>query len=152
MTKLQSKLVMHKLKGEHDWVLLESEVQSFKQKQQCKVCKITRETEDFNSLIFGGGGGGGAGGQLIVTASGSAGGYGHVGIPISGAAGSSSIQVLTSQHVPPGQAIMLHQTKGKNAGNWELNEIASNNGQCMDLAYPLTHKYGSGAVLIPAAK
>ena len=44
--------------------------------------------------------------------------------------------------------IMIHQSNGAGAGNWELNQIVSDNGTTLTLQYPLSYTYGTSAQAI----
>ncbi|MHA1842400.1 MAG: hypothetical protein ACTSYW_10540 [Candidatus Heimdallarchaeota archaeon] len=40
-----------------------------------------------------------------------------------------------------GDIILIHQTRGTGAGNWELNQVVSDDGASLTLLYPLVHTY-----------
>lgn len=52
----------------------------------------------------------------------------------------------TNPSFAPGQCILIHQTRGSGAGNWELNKILSYSAGTIVLKYPLQNTYSdSGA-------
>jgi hypothetical protein len=77
-------------------------------------------------------------------------GTGH-GIIVSGASGTSSVTVIDAHavwRVKPGDAVLLHQTRGSNAGCWEINWAvdAFQIGQgAYRLRNPLQCSYGTDA-------
>lgn len=50
-----------------------------------------------------------------------------------------------------GDVILIHQTQGTGAGQWEINYVLADAGSTLTLAYPLAYTYGTGAqaVLVP---
>lgn len=42
-----------------------------------------------------------------------------------------------------GDIVLIHQTRGSNAGNWELNKIIGRSGSTLTLKYPLQNTYTS---------
>lgn len=50
-----------------------------------------------------------------------------------------------------GDVILIHQSQGTGAGQWELNYVLADAGATLSLAYPLAYTYGTGAqaVLVP---
>lgn len=66
----------------------------------------------------------------------------------SGPAG-SFILTATNTSFAIGQKILIHQTQGTGAGNWEINEIADYVAGSITLVNPLTHTYsGKAQVLV----
>lgn len=66
------------------------------------------------------------------------------------ATGTSGATSLTATNVSfaPGQLILIHQTRGTGAGNWELNKIASYSTGTITTSYTLTNTYASGAQVL----
>jgi len=54
----------------------------------------------------------------------------------------------TNASFAAGQLILIHQTQGTGAGQWELNKIASYTAGTITLSYPLIYGYVSGAQVI----
>lgn len=50
-----------------------------------------------------------------------------------------------------GDVILIHQSQGTGAGQWEINYVLADAGATLTLAYPLAYTYGTGAqaVLVP---
>lgn len=51
----------------------------------------------------------------------------------------------TNASFSTGQLLLIHQTQGTGAGNWELNKISSYVSGTITLTYPLMNTYGTGA-------
>ncbi|MEM3335472.1 MAG: hypothetical protein QXY47_05520, partial [Thermoplasmata archaeon] len=58
----------------------------------------------------------------------------------SGTIGTTSL-TATNSLFAPGQIILIHQTRGTGAGNWELNRIASYTAGTITLLHPLQNTY-----------
>lgn len=54
----------------------------------------------------------------------------------------------TNASFSAGQIILIHQTRGTGAGQWELNRIASYTAGTITTKYPLTYGYVSGAQVL----
>lgn len=59
--------------------------------------------------------------------------------------------LTTALSASNGDVILIHQSQGTGAGQWELNYVLSDAGATLTLAYPLAYTYGTGAqvVLVP---
>lgn len=59
--------------------------------------------------------------------------------------------LTTTLSASEGDVILIHQTQGTGAGQWELNYVITDAGSTLTLAYPLAYTYGTGAqcVLVP---
>lgn len=68
----------------------------------------------------------------------------------SAATGTADTTSLTATNASfaSGQTILIHQTTGTGAGNWELNAIASYTSGTITTKYPLINTYGSGAQVV----
>lgn len=66
-----------------------------------------------------------------------------------GTAGQTSL--TTALSASAGDQILIHQTQGTGAGNWEICEVVSDAGATLNLKTALVNSYGTGAqaVLIP---
>jgi len=65
---------------------------------------------------------------------------------ITGTSGSTSATFGTGTGFANGNLVLIHQTQGTGATNWELNKILSGGGTTsVTLAYPLINTYTSGA-------
>lgn len=60
----------------------------------------------------------------------------------SGTQGATTLTV-TNTSFASGQVILIHQSRGAEAGNWELNKIASYTGGVITLKHPLCHTYSN---------
>ena len=75
--------------------------------------------------------------------------------PVNGASGSSTLTLTTAASFAAGQTIIVHQSVGNGAGNWERNTIKAVNGVTVTLATSLAHAYSSAgtdraqAVVVP---
>ena len=49
-----------------------------------------------------------------------------------------------------GDIVLIHQTQGTGAGNWQLNKIVSRIGSTLNLKYALTHNYYTGCQIVSA--
>src|ERR1035437_7819377 len=65
----------------------------------------------------------------------------------SGTSGTTSL-TATNAGFAIGQLILIHQTQGTGAGNWELNNIASYTAGTITLSYALINTYGTGAQVL----
>lgn len=54
----------------------------------------------------------------------------------------------TNASFATGQVILIHQTRGTGAGNWELNTIASYSAGTITTKYPLMNTYATGAQVL----
>lgn len=59
--------------------------------------------------------------------------------------------LTTALAASAGDCILIHQSQGTGAGQWELNYVLADAGATLTLAYPLAYTYGTGAqaVLVP---
>lgn len=64
-----------------------------------------------------------------------------------GTIGTTSLSA-TNASFSPGQLIMIHQTRGTGAGQWELNRIASYSAGTITTSYELIYGYVSGAQVL----
>ena len=66
-----------------------------------------------------------------------------------GAAAATSL--TTALSASAGDVILIHQSQGTGAGQWEINYVLADAGATLTLAYPLAYTYGTGAqaVLVP---
>lgn len=64
-----------------------------------------------------------------------------------GTSGASTLSA-TNSNFAAGQLILIHQTRGTNAGVWELNKISSYVAGTITLSYTLINTYSSGAQVI----
>jgi hypothetical protein len=66
-----------------------------------------------------------------------------------GTSGQSSLTTALSAGL--GDMILIHQTYGTGAGQWELNHVLADAGATLTLGLPLAYTYGTGAqaVLVP---
>lgn len=64
-----------------------------------------------------------------------------------GTGGATSLSA-TNGSFATGQLILIHQTQGTGAGNWELNKIASYSAGTITTSYSLINTYGTGAQVI----
>ena len=67
--------------------------------------------------------------------------YNHT---LRGAAGDSQVTVGSSEGLNPGIQIMLHQLRGPNAGQWELNTVVNVAANTITLGKPLENTYETG--------
>ena len=65
----------------------------------------------------------------------------------SGTSGTTSL-TATNAGFSTGQLILIHQTQGTGAGNWQLNKIANYSAGTITTAYALTNTYGTGAQVL----
>ena len=65
----------------------------------------------------------------------------------SGTSGATSL-TATNAGFAAGQLILIHQTQGTGAGNWELNAIANYSAGTITTSYPLMNTYGTGAQVL----
>lgn len=66
--------------------------------------------------------------------------------------GTATQSVLTTAlSASDGDVIMIHQSQGTGAGQWEINVVSSDAGATLNLYYPLAYTYATGAqaVLVP---
>jgi hypothetical protein len=64
----------------------------------------------------------------------------------SGSTGSTVLAVSSTHGFSTGQVVLIHQSRGTGAGNWELNVVNSVAGGSLTLKYPLANTYtDSGA-------
>ena len=68
-----------------------------------------------------------------------------------GTIGATSL-AATNASFAAGQLILIHQTRGTGAGQWELNKIASYTAGTITLAHPLIFGYATGAQVIVMAQ
>jgi len=66
-----------------------------------------------------------------------------------GSSGATSL--TTSLSASAGDIILIHQSRGTGAGQWEINYVKADAGSTLTLAYPLSYTYvtGAQAVLVP---
>lgn len=65
---------------------------------------------------------------------------------LTGTASSTSATVGSSTGFANGALVVIHQTQGTGAGQWELNKLASGGGTTSwTMTYPLINTYGTGA-------
>jgi hypothetical protein len=87
-------------------------------------------------------------------------GNGHDGSPaVSGTINSyatctgtvTQTSLTTTLSASAGDVILIHQSQGTGAGQWEINYVLADAGATLTLAYPLAYTYGTGAqvVLVP---
>ena len=59
--------------------------------------------------------------------------------------------LTTTLSASAGDVILIHQSQGTGAGQWEINAVLADAGATLTLAYPLAYTYGTGAqcVLVP---
>lgn len=87
-------------------------------------------------------------------------GNGHDGSPaVSGTINSyaactgtaTQTSLTTALAANAGDVILIHQSQGTGAGQWEINYVLADAGATLTLAYPLAYSYGTGAqaVLVP---
>lgn len=64
-----------------------------------------------------------------------------------GTSGATSL-TATNASFAAGQLILIHQTQGTGAGQWELNKISSYSAGTITTSYALTNTYASGAQVL----
>ena len=64
---------------------------------------------------------------------------------------SAATSLTTTLSASANDIILIHQTQGTGAGQWELNKVTADAGATLTLGYPLSYTYASGAqaVLVP---
>ena len=65
----------------------------------------------------------------------------------SGASGTYTLSASNAGFAP-GQAILIHQTRGVNSGNWMINKITAYSAGTITLSEPLNATYSSGAQVL----
>ena len=91
-------------------------------------------------LNYGGGGLGGVAGFGIATFSGSSGSFQGTFNDVGYFNGGNGGRI--------GDIVLIHQTQGSGAGNWELNLITNRSGSTVYFKYPLQNNYSTGAQII----
>lgn len=63
----------------------------------------------------------------------------------------TELSLTTALSASAGDVILIHQSQGTGAGQWEINYVLADAGATLILAYPLAYTYGTGAqcVLVP---
>lgn len=56
--------------------------------------------------------------------------------------------LTTALSASAGDVILIHQTQGTGAGQWEINYVLADAGATLTLAYPLAYTYGTGAQVV----
>lgn len=56
--------------------------------------------------------------------------------------------LTTTLSASAGDIILIHQSQGTGAGQWEINQVISDDGSTLTLAYPLAYTYGTGAQVV----
>lgn len=92
--------------------------------------------------------GDGSDGDNVVTVNGT---HAPVDSACTGTAGNNSLSA-TNVSFAANQIILIHQTQGSGAGNWELNVIQSYVAGTITTRYPLINNYVSGAQVIKLDK
>jgi hypothetical protein len=62
---------------------------------------------------------------------------------VNGAEGADTLSVNNAGAFNQGDHILIHQSVGQEAGQWELNAVQAINGNSLKLAKPLSHNYAS---------
>mgnify|MGYP001069787533 CR=1 FL=1 len=96
------------------------------------------------NLNYTGGNFGGVNGYGIATFTGTSGNYSGTFTNVAYFNGSNGGRV--------GDIVLIHQSKGTGAGNWELNKITGRSGSTLYLKYPLQNNYTTGAQIISSGQ
>jgi len=59
----------------------------------------------------------------------------------------TQLSLTTALSASAGNVILIHQSQGTGAGQWEINYVLADAGATLTLAYPLAYTYGTGAQL-----